>query len=155
MSVMSMNGTDARIPTEAESRFAEESSRKMATIKPKVKKSLGIKVETEDGTEFVPIPDSLFQLLMDLLTNMALGNAVTLVPLHAELTTQQSADLLNVSRPYVIQLVETNQLPHKMVGTHRRILFSDLMDYKRRNDAPRLKVLVELTKQAQELGLGY
>jgi len=86
---------------------------------------------------------------------MAQGNAVTIIPVHAELTTQQAAEILNVSRPFVIKLIEERTLPCKMVGTHRRVLFSDLMNYKRKMDADRLKVLEELAAQAQELGMGY
>ncbi len=91
----------------------------------------------------------------DLLVNLARGNAITIVPTHAELTTQQAADILNVSRPFVIQLIDTNQLPHRMVGTHRRVLFQDVLDFKIRNREARMKILKELTAQAQELDTGY
>lgn len=146
---------DTLVPNPEETRIAEESSRHLAAIKATKRKTVGIRIETEDRSETVPIPESVLRLLMSILTNMAKGNAVTLVPSHAELTTQQAADILNVSRPFVIQLIETKQLPHRMVGTHRRVLFADLMDYKRRTDADRLKTLEELAKQAQELTMGY
>jgi len=146
---------DTIIPNPEETRIAEESSRHLAAIKAKKRTAVGIRIETEERAETVPIPESVLRMLMDILVHMAKGNAVTLVPSHAELTTQQAADILNVSRPFVIQLIETKQLPHHMVGTHRRIRFSDLMDYKRRVDADRLKTLEELAKQAQELNMGY
>jgi excisionase family DNA binding protein len=90
-----------------------------------------------------------------LLTELAKGNAVTLMPHHAELTTQEAADLLNVSRPYLVGLLDSGQLPHHKVGTHRRVRFSDLMTFKRRRDAESELALRELTALSQDLKLGY
>ena len=143
------------IPSAEDTRVAQDSSRRLAGLESKGQKFLGIRVESDGEGETIPIPASLFRMLTDILTNMARGNAVTIVPLHAELTTQEAADILNVSRPFVIQQVEAGKLPHRMVGTHRRILFADLLEYKRKDDAERLKVLAELTREAQELGMGY
>ena len=142
-------------PTETDAALARESSRRLAPY-------LGAKhdlklqiVEDETAGEPLAIPPSAFRLLFFILTEMAKGNAVTLIPVHAELTTQEAADLLNVSRPYLVRLVEEGKIPHRKVGTHRRILFRDLMGYKRQIDADRLKALGELTEQAQELDMGY
>jgi excisionase family DNA binding protein len=99
------------------------------------------------------LPVAAVRLLGALLTELAKGNAVTLVPYHAELTTQEAANILNVSRPFVISLLESGQVPYHKVGTHRRIRFADLMIYKRRRDAESEKALREIAAISQEMNL--
>jgi excisionase family DNA binding protein len=144
-------------PSAADAKLAKESSRKLAKLLGSKKKKLHVRIQSDgDSEETIAVPLSVFRLLGDVLTEMAQGNAVTLIPVHAELTTQQAADLLNVSRPYLIELIEKGQIPHRKVGTHRRVLFQDLMAYKRKTDAARLKALEELSALDQQLGgMGY
>jgi len=90
-----------------------------------------------------------------MLSQMGQGNAVTLLPIHTELTTQEAANLLNVSRPHLVKLLETGKIPFHKVGNHRRVRFEDLMEYKESIDQQRMETLDKLTAQAQELNLGY
>ncbi len=103
----------------------------------------------------VTLPGEAFHLLVRILTHMASGHAVTVLPVEAELTTQQAADLLGVSRPFLVKLLDGGVIPHHKAGTHRRVRAVDLMDYKTRDDAERRGVADELAAEAQRLGLGY
>ena len=143
-------------PSPADTQLALESSRRLAKILGARKKTVRFRIQQDDEPEeTIGIPLPAFRLLADILTEMAKGNAVTLIPVHAELTTQQAADLLNVSRPYLIELLEKGAIPFHKVGTHRRVLFHDLMAYKQDTDRKRLKALEELSALDQELGFGY
>lgn len=99
------------------------------------------------------LPVAAVRLLQDLLREMAKGHAISLVPMHAELTTQQAADALNVSRPFLVQLLEAGALPFRRVGTHRRIRFDDLMRYRRTIDSKRAETLRKLAEDSEALGL--
>jgi excisionase family DNA binding protein len=92
---------------------------------------------------------------MDILAELAEGNAVKVVPVHAELTTQEAADLLNVSRPHLIKLLESGELSYHKTGKHRRVRFADLMDYKTRRDTASEQAMALLAEQAQALRTGY
>ena len=143
------------VPTAQEAAIAREASRVLA---PFVDHLENLKFEVGEGRKAphkLSLPASAVRLLLDLLTEMAAGNAVTLIPVHAQLTTQQAADALNVSRPFLVNLLEEGKIPHVKVGTHRRILFEDLMRYKKQIDTERRKVLDELVKQSETLGMGY
>ena len=101
------------------------------------------------------LPRAALDLLRNLLAEIAKGNAVTIVPVHAELTTQAAADMLNVSRPHLIKLLTEEAIPYSMVGSHRRIRLGDLLAYKQAQQQRSLEALEKLAEQAQELNLGY
>lgn len=107
-----------------------------------------------DGQDLV-LPRHALALLRDLLTDMAQGHAVTIVPRHAELTTQQAADMLNVSRPHLIKLLEDGEISFTKAGSHRRIRFQDVAEYKAQQKARSYEKLGELARLAQEDNLGY
>ena len=108
-----------------------------------------------DADGEIEVPVSALRMLVDILANMAEGNAMNLVPIHAQLTTQQAADFLGVSRPYLIALVEQGELFHHKVGTHRRITFRDLLAYRDNRLKQSKAAFAEMAAQAQALGLDY
>ena len=114
-----------------------------------------VSLEADDDDSTLEIPGHALRLLMDLLAQIANGNAVTIAPVHTELTTQQAADLLNVSRPYLVKLLEERKIPYRRVGNRRRVLLTDLLAYKRVDDSERQAIADELTTETQRLGLDY
>lgn len=111
--------------------------------------------DADDVSHQIELPTAALTLLMNVLGELAEGNAVQVVPVHAELTTQEAANILNVSRPHMVKLLEDGHLPHHKTGRHRRVLFADLMAYKNERDATSQEAMQKLAAQAQELGLGY
>lgn len=98
------------------------------------------------------VPRPALEMFVFVLAAMANGQGVQIMPVNAELTTQQAADLLNVSRPYLIGLLERGEMDYRLVGRHRRIRFDTLMDYMRQDDLKRTAAADELTRLSQELG---
>ena len=119
------------------------------------KRSLTLRVREAGQERPLELPPGAVALLMEILEAMAAGRGLTLIPENAELTTVQAADVLNVSRPFLIRLLDENILPHRKVGKHRRIRMEDVMAYKAKIDRDREAVLDELAREAQDLGMGY
>jgi excisionase family DNA binding protein len=107
-----------------------------------------------DGHDLI-LPRQALALLRDILVEMAQGNAVTIVPTHAELTTQEAANILNVSRPHLVKLLNDDVIAYSKTGTHRRIRYQDLMTYKAKREQRSMDALDALTEQAQHLDMGY
>src|SRR5262249_4393514 len=103
----------------------------------------------------IPLPAAVVRLLVRILHEMAQGKAVALLPCAIESSMEQTAEILNVSRPFVAKLVDEGKLPARKVGRNRRIRLDDLMAYKKRDDAAREKALAELAAMSQELDMGY
>ena len=101
------------------------------------------------------IPASTLRLLVAALSEMACGNGVSLLPLNAELTTQQAAGVLNVSRPYLVGLLEKGEMAFRLVGNQRRVRLQEVIAYKARSDVGRRTALDELARLGQEAGVGY
>jgi excisionase family DNA binding protein len=136
--------------------LARESSRRLAKHRVGRRSPVRIRLLNDaEKAETITVPASALRLFQHLLMEMAEGNTVTLIPHYSELTTQQAAELLNVSRPYLAKLLDGGRIPSRSVGRYRRVRLHDLMAYKRKDDASRAKILDQLTAEAQELGMGY
>lgn len=109
-------------------------------------------VTANNRHEMISLPPGVVRLFLDVLTQLGRGRAVTILPKKVELTTQEVADYLNVSRPYVVKLIETGQLPARAVGTRRRVAFQDLAKFDEVDRKRRRAALDELARLDQELG---
>lgn len=105
------------------------------------------------NVERIPIPPNIFRTIIKMLIEMGNGNAVAVVPVSAELTTQQAADLLNVSRPHLIKLLNEAIIPYRMVGTHRKLLAREVLNYREKTVMDRRKALTRMTEFDEEYGL--
>lgn len=116
--------------------------------------TVSIHISDEEKTS-VELSEPLAQVIGQLLSDVARGRTVTVAPAGEELTTQEAADLLNVSRPHLVKLLENGKIPYRNVGSHRRVRRADVLAYKEAMRVQAEDALQELTDQAQELGLGY
>lgn len=105
------------------------------------------------GEPAIPLPDAIYSLLLEIMSLMEQGKAISIVPFTQEISTQQAAEILKVSRPYLVKLLESGKIQFHKTGTHRRILLRDLMEYKQQRDGDRHAAIVNMAKEAQEAGL--
>ncbi len=139
-----------------ESVLARESGRALAALlseQTAQSESVSLRIGSDDTV--ITLPASALHLMAQLLAEMGRGNTVALVPVEREISTFEAADMLNVSRPYLIKLLEAGAIPFRRVGTHRRVALQNLLEYKRADDAKSAAILDDLTAEAQELGMGY
>ena len=101
----------------------------------------------------VPLPARAVKLIHDVLEAMARRRPFSIIPYEAELSTRQAADYLNVSRPFLVGLLDRGEIPHRMVGRHRRVRFSDLLDFETRSAAARKQAIADMAEEARRLGL--
>lgn len=144
------------LPDEKEIAVAVESSRTVAAFLSTKSDTQRIELLNEENQrQVVEVPTFALRLFGEILSELALGNSVKVVPIHAELTTQEAADLLNVSRPHLVKLLDEAVIPHTKTGRHRRVRFSDLVAYKDKRDGVSRAAMDALAAQAQELKMGY
>ena len=112
------------LPSEEDIALARESGRALSTVLQTRAETQQIDFHDDKGAvRAVRIPTSALRLLLEVLTEIGQGNAVSIIPIHAELTTQEAADVLNVSRPFLVQLLEKGDMPFHKIGTHRRVRY--------------------------------
>lgn len=144
------------VPSAAEQEMARTSARELNRVldRPSRLRALSVTVPNQQA-ETIPVPPSALPVIVEVLSQLAQGRAVTVIPVNSELTTQQAADFIGVSRPHFVKLLKQKRLPFRRVGTHRRVKFADLQAFQSREQKDRQKVLDELTAESQRLSLGY
>lgn len=148
--------SNVSLPVEREVQAAMEGQRALAAFVSTRLETQQIQIfDDKNQAHQVELPTSALRLLVDILAELAEGNAVKVVPLHAELTTQEAAGMLSVSRPHLVKLLEEGALPFHKAGKHRRVRLADLMEFKAQREQASEDAMVALAKQAQELGMGY
>ena len=141
-------------PTAQDSAMARQSGQYLSRLARR-DRPLIVRVKDADQERSIELPAGAVVLLMDILDAMGAGRGLTLIPENAELTTVQAAQLLNVSRPFLIGLLEAGAIPYRKVGKHRRVRMEDAITYKERTDREREAVLDKLVADAQEHDMGY
>lgn len=146
-----------RRTTKEDQKLAMSSLQGFQVVSQKLKSSrkIGVRIKIQETGEFITIPKKALTLLSAIIQNMAEGKTISIVPSNSEISTQQAADMLNVSRPHLVKLLETQKIPFKKVGSHRRVLLKDIMNYEEQLAKQRESQLDFLSNQAQDLNLGY
>jgi excisionase family DNA binding protein len=146
--------TNAYLPTPQEIEQAKQSSRTLSKYANTERVQLSLRGSNGEADDLI-LPGHVLQLLLDVLAEMAKGNAISVMPMNQEISTQEAASLLNVSRPFLVGLLEKNEIPFRKVGAHRRVYLKDVMDYKERVDQRRTRALDQLAELSQKEQMGY
>lgn len=142
------------VPSEEDIAIAQETQPLMAELESQSAENARYTLTDKQGVK-LKISSAMFEALVQVVDAMASGKAIKVVPMDAELTTQQAADMLNVSRPYIVSLLESGKIPSHKVGRYRRIRFEDMRVYQMAQEMKRQTVMSQLADDAQELDLGY
>jgi excisionase family DNA binding protein len=142
------------LPTQAEVEQAKISSRTLSKYADVDRVQLALRGCNGESDDLV-LPGHVLQILLDVLSEMSKGNAISLIPHHQEVSTQEAANLLNVSRPFLVGLLEKGEIPFRKVGAHRRVLLTDVLAYREKTELLRTQALDELTDLSQEEDMGY
>jgi excisionase family DNA binding protein len=152
---MLVQTNEAITPTDRDTQIARASSEALAPRLQDIETGEArVRLSTEGDRETeITLPPSAVRLLFRALQEMAKGHAVTLLPVDTELTTQQAAELLRMSRPSLIKMLDEKKLPYRKIGAHRRIRYEDVLLYLKAERARRAKVMEELVAETERLGL--
>ena len=142
------------LPTQAEVEQAKVSGRTLSKYTNVERVQLSLRGSNGESDELV-LPGHVLQILLDVLSEVSKGNAISLIPHHQEISTQEAANLLNVSRPFVVGLLEKDEIPFRKVGAHRRLLLTDVLAYREKTRQRRVQTLDELATVSQEMDMGY
>lgn len=153
MAALAVNLSEVHEPSADEIDAARTAARQFSKLDHGVSVSFVAQGEKEVQIEPISIPANIFRTIIKMLVEMGNGNAVAVVPVSAELTTQQAADLLNISRPHLIKLLHDENLPFRMVGTHRKLLARDVLNYRERTVHERRTGLATMVELDEKLGL--
>lgn len=145
-----------KLPDEQEVQLAVQGRQALASCLSGKRKTRRIRLYDEaDRAHEMELPVSTLRLMEDVLNGLARGDAIRVVSVNAELTTQEAANLLNVSRPHLVKLLEDGELPFLRTGKHRRVRLADLLQFKKAREQASAQAMGKLSRQAQELGMGY
>lgn len=139
-------------PGHEEARVAASRAARLAEA---IVRGASVRLQIDADPDDSPLSPFVLNLLVELLQQLGDGKAVAIVPLQTQLSSQQAADMLQVSRPHLVRLLDQRIIPSTRVGTHRRVRIEDVLAYRRQRDEASRQALDELGAQAQDLGMGY